>query len=56
MRKSTGLYPALRVDATGKRVVSHAGAVVLAATADKAGLGHSGITDRSSSLRWTVTS
>ena len=39
MRKSTGLYPMLRVDATGKRVMSHAGAVVLAATADKVGLG-----------------
>ena len=39
MLKSTGLYPLLRVDATGKRVVSHAGSVVLAMTADKAGLG-----------------
>ena len=39
MRKSTGLYPTLRVDATGKRVVSHGGSVVLAMTADKVGLG-----------------
>ena len=39
MRKFTGLYPLLRVDATGKRVVSHAGAVLLAATVDKVGLG-----------------
>ena len=39
MRNSTGLYPLLRVDATGKRVVSHAGSVVLAMTADKVGLG-----------------
>jgi len=39
MRKPTGLYPLLRVDATGKRVVSHAGSVVLATTADKVGLG-----------------
>lgn len=39
MRKSTGLYPPVRVDATGKRVVSHAGSVVLALTADKVGLG-----------------
>ena len=39
MRKSTGLYPTVRVDATGKRVVSHAGSVLLAVTADKVGLG-----------------
>jgi len=39
MRKSTGLYPMLRVGATGKRVVSHAGSVVLATTADRVGLG-----------------
>jgi hypothetical protein len=39
MQKSTGLYPSLRVDATGKRVVSHGGSVVLAAAADKVGLG-----------------
>ena len=32
MRKSTGSYPSLIVDTTAKRVVSHAGAVVLAAT------------------------
>jgi hypothetical protein len=39
MRKSTGLYPSLRVDATGKRVVSHGGSVLLALTADRVGLG-----------------
>jgi hypothetical protein len=39
MQKSTGLYPSLRVDATGKRVVSHGGSVLLALTADKVGLG-----------------
>ncbi|ACV78455.1 IS1380 family transposase [Nakamurella multipartita] len=39
MRKCTGLYPSLRVDATGKRVVSHAGSVLLAVTADKIGIG-----------------
>jgi Transposase DDE domain group 1 len=39
MRKPTGVYPLLRVDAGGKRVVSHAGAVLLAATADEVGLG-----------------
>ena len=38
MRKSTGLDPSLRVDASGKRVVLHAGSVLLALTADKAGL------------------
>lgn len=39
MRKSTGLYPSLRVDATGKRVVSHGGSVLLALAADRVGLG-----------------
>ena len=39
MRKSTGCYPSLRVDASGRRVVSHGGAVLLAATADGVGLG-----------------
>ena len=34
MRKSTGSYPSLIVDTTAKRVVSHAGAVLLAATAE----------------------
>ena len=38
MRKSTGSYPSLIVDTTAKRVVSHAGAVVLAATAGRVGL------------------
>ncbi len=38
MRKSTGSYPALTVDTTAKRVVAHAGAAVLAATAGKVGL------------------
>jgi hypothetical protein len=38
MRKSTGSYPSLTVDTTAKRVVSHAGAVLLAATASKIGL------------------
>jgi len=38
MRKSTGSYPSLTVDTTAKRVVSQAGAVLLAATARKIGL------------------
>ena len=38
MRKSTGPYPSLTVDTTAKRVVSHAGAVLLAATASRIGL------------------
>ena len=38
MRKSTGNYPSLTVDTTAKRVVSHAGAVLLAATIRKIGL------------------
>ena len=38
MRKSTGSYPSLTVDTTAKRVVAHAGAVLLAATARKIGL------------------
>jgi Transposase DDE domain group 1 len=38
MRKSTGSYPSLTVDTTAKRVVSHAGAMLLAATARKVGL------------------
>lgn len=38
MRKSTLWYPPLSVDATGSGVVSHAGAVLLARTADKTGL------------------
>ena len=38
MRKSTGSYPSLNVDTTAKRVVSHAGAVLLAATARRVGL------------------
>ena len=33
MRKPTGSYPSLTVDTTAKRVVSHAGAMLLAATA-----------------------
>ena len=38
MRKSTGSYPSLIVDTTAKHVVSHAGAVLLAATAGRVGL------------------
>ena len=38
MRKSTGSYPSLTVDPTAKRVVSHAGAMLLAATARNVGL------------------
>src|SRR5664279_1806387 len=38
MRKSTGSYPSLTVDTTAKRVVAHAGAVLLAATAGRVGL------------------
>ena len=38
MRKSTGSYPSLTVDTTAKRIVSHAGAMLLAATARKIGL------------------
>ena len=38
MRKSTGSYPSLIVDATAKRVVTHAGAMLLAATASRVGL------------------
>lgn len=38
MRNHTGLYPSLNVDSTAKRVVSHAGAVLLPATAVKVGL------------------
>ena len=38
MRQSTGSYPSLTVDTTAKRVVSHAGAVLLAATVMKIGL------------------
>jgi hypothetical protein len=38
MRKSTGSYPSLTVDTTAKRVGSHAGAVLLAATVRKIGL------------------
>ena len=38
MRKSTGSYPSLIVDTTAKRVVSHAGAVLFAATAGRVGL------------------
>jgi len=38
MRKSTGSYPSLTVDTTAKRVVSHAGAMLLAATARNVGL------------------
>ena len=37
-RKSTGSYPSLIVDTTAKRVVSQAGAVLLAATAGRVGL------------------
>lgn len=36
--KSTSLYPRLSVDTGGRGVVSHAGAVLLVATADKTGL------------------
>jgi hypothetical protein len=39
MSKRTGLYPKLMVDATGRRVVSHAGSVLLTRTADTVGLG-----------------
>ena len=38
MSKPTGSYPSLTVDTTAKRVVSHAGAVLLVATAGKVGL------------------
>ncbi len=38
MPKTTGFYPPLTVDTTAKRVVSHAGAVLLVATAGKIGL------------------
>ena len=38
MRKSTGSYPTLIVDTTAKRVVSHAGSVLLAAAAGRVGL------------------
>src|SRR5664280_1210536 len=38
MRKSTGSYPSLTVGTTAKRVVAHAGAALLAATAGKVGL------------------
>jgi Transposase DDE domain group 1 len=38
MRKSTGSYPSLSVDTSGKRVVSQAGAVLLSATVVRAGL------------------
>jgi hypothetical protein len=38
MSKSTGSYPSLIVDTTAKRAVSHAGAVLLAATATRVGL------------------
>ena len=38
MRQSTGSYPSLTVDTTAKRVVTHAGAVLLAATANTIGL------------------
>ena len=38
MSKSTGSYPSLIVDTTAQRVVSHAGAVLLAATASRIGL------------------
>jgi Transposase DDE domain group 1 len=39
MRDSTRLYPQPRVDASGDRVVSHAGSVLLTGTADAVGLG-----------------
>ena len=38
MPKLTGSYPSLTVDTTATRVVSQAGAVLLVATAGKAGL------------------
>ncbi|MFH5211389.1 IS1380 family transposase [Antrihabitans sp. NCIMB 15449] len=38
MRKSTSWYPSLSVDRGGSGVVSHAGAVLLARTADRTGL------------------
>ena len=38
MSKSTGSYPSLIVDTTAQRAVSHAGAVLLAATATRVGL------------------
>ena len=38
MLKSTGTYPSLIVDTTAQRAVSHAGAVLLAATATRVGL------------------
>jgi Transposase DDE domain group 1 len=38
MSKSTGSYPSLIVDTTAQRAVSHAGAVLLAATATRLGL------------------
>jgi hypothetical protein len=38
MSKSTGSYPSLIVDSTAQRAVSHAGAVLLAATASRIGL------------------
>ncbi|QNK80317.1 IS1380 family transposase [Nakamurella sp. PAMC28650] len=38
MSKRTGFYPPLTVDTTAKRVVSHAGAVLLVTTAGKVGL------------------
>src|SRR4051794_6593499 len=38
MSKSTGSYPSLTVDTTGKRVVSQAGAVLLVAAAGEVGL------------------
>ena len=38
MRKSSGLFPAVHVEASGQRVVSHAGAVLLAKAATAVGL------------------
>ena len=38
MSQPTGFYPPLTVDTTAKRVVSHAGAVLLVAAAAKVGL------------------
>jgi hypothetical protein len=38
MSKSTGSYPSLIVDTTAQRAVSHAGAVLLAATTSRIGL------------------
>lgn len=38
MRKSTGMYPAVRVDAAGKKIVSQAGAALLDETVRKTGL------------------